>query len=97
MTTSTKTENDTTAGQSPALGLAHGSPRFYTIEPECPYCGHLVRDAWELNFGGMEGETTHECGHCEREFTVERSVSISYTTRPLANVADEQRRGKDSA
>ena len=28
MTTSTKTENDTTAGQSPALGLAHGSPSF---------------------------------------------------------------------
>ena len=30
MTTSTKTENDTTAGQPPALGLAHGWP----IPPE---------------------------------------------------------------
>ena len=81
--------NDTNSTGQPAalpgLAEATGSPRFYAIEPECPYCGHLVRDAWELNFGGMEGETTHECGHCEREFTVERSVSISYTTRPSAN------------
>ena len=31
MTTPTKTENDTTAGQSPALGLAHGSPGISEI------------------------------------------------------------------
>lgn len=83
------TENKKDAAE--ALDVSAGSPRFYTNEPECPYCGHTVRDAWELNFGGMEGETTHECGHCEREFTVERSVSISYTTRPSANGEHEPR------
>lgn len=55
----------------------------YASEPECPACGYVMRDAWELN-GGEEGETETECGGCEREIIVNRSVSVTYVTRMAA-------------
>ncbi len=28
----------------------------FTDKPICPYCGHSERDAWEIDFGGMDGD-----------------------------------------
>ena len=55
----------------------------YTDQPICPYCGHQVRDAWEIGFGPTcEGETDIECCDCGREFTVSRRCTITYSTYP---------------
>jgi len=48
---------------------------------ECPYCGCVDRDSWELGDGG-EGCGETECGECEREFTWARSISVSYKGIP---------------
>ena len=50
----------------------------------CPYCLELQSDSWEFGDGG-EGCDTMECGHCEKEFTWERSFIITYKGTPLAN------------
>lgn len=50
----------------------------------CPYCGYIDRDSWEIDFGpGLEGDTTVSCSACNREFWVDRTVSVTYTSRPL--------------
>jgi hypothetical protein len=54
----------------------------YTLSPVCPYCGYLMRDAWELSLGvGLEGDGETTCGSCERDYYVSRHVSVSYTTK----------------
>lgn len=55
----------------------------YQSEPVCPYCGNRERDAWEIDFGGMEGDTETDCGSCGRAYRVSRHVTIYYTTHPL--------------
>ena len=57
------------------------SARDYTNEPECPYCGHVKRDAWEIDFGGAEGETELTCGNCERDYICSRQIRVDYSTR----------------
>ena len=48
-------------------------------DPICPWCGHKQQDAWE--YGLDDGEDMDiECDACEREFTVECSLDIRYTT-----------------
>ncbi len=50
---------------------------------QCPYCGRIDRDAYELGHGGEGcGETT--CGSCEKDFLWQRTVSVSYTCKPVA-------------
>jgi uncharacterized C2H2 Zn-finger protein len=47
----------------------------------CPYCGYVLRDAWELNFGvGLEGDTEETCSRCEKTFKIYRSVTVYYST-----------------
>ncbi len=53
----------------------------YRDEPICPFCGHVVGDAWELELDD-EQSTEVECDECEREFTVTASVSVDYSTKP---------------
>lgn len=54
--------------------------------PICPYCGHLRKDAWEINFGpGIEGWNEITCGNCEKEYFVERHCTVTYSTRKLPN------------
>jgi len=50
----------------------------YTKNATCPYCGHEDKDSWEIEFDGMEGDTTNICGKCEKEYTVSRHVEITY-------------------
>ena len=54
------------------------------LKPTCPYCGHEIVDAWELDFGpGLEGDTRVTCGICDREYTLCRIVEIAYTSFEL--------------
>jgi len=53
---------------------------LYTHDPVCPFCGHKVRDVWEINFGSAEGETEIDCGECEKTFIVSRHVTVDYCT-----------------
>ena len=54
--------------------------------PKCPDCGHEEQDAWEVNFGpGLDGEAVVACGACGVDYHVERVVSVSYRSRPLAD------------
>ncbi len=66
---------------------------YESSDVRCPYCLELQSDSWELGDGG-EGCDTIECGHCEKEFTWERSVSVTYKGIPLANAPSEAQPGK---
>lgn len=55
-------------------------------EPVCPYCNHVYRDAWDLQLD--EDETAEiECGKCERQFEIQKLVAITYSTKPLIELA----------
>lgn len=47
----------------------------YEANIKCPYCGWEDRDSWE---SGDSGEM--ECGRCDKEFTFEREVEVTYST-----------------
>ena len=56
----------------------------FTAMPVCPHCGHVDKDAWELNFeGGCEGETTSSCGKCGRDYSVSKRISVFYSTEKI--------------
>ena len=55
----------------------------YTTEPVCPHCGHRERDAWEIDFGSMDGDTTVTCESCGEDYFCSRHVEVSYTTDKL--------------
>ena len=46
----------------------------FNAQPVCPYCGHIRTDAWEINFGSLEGEAGIYCGECGKEYRVCREV-----------------------
>ena len=48
----------------------------------CPHCGHVmeVDDDCELY---EEGDHERQCGFCEKEFTINTSISITYSTEKL--------------
>lgn len=53
-------------------------------QPTCPYCGHCHDSAFEWDFGPcLDGDTTHDCDDCGKEFEVERVVTTEYTTKKM--------------
>jgi hypothetical protein len=53
----------------------------FTINPVCPYCGHVERDAWEIDFGeGTDGDADTSCSGCGEDYFVQRHVTVSYST-----------------
>jgi hypothetical protein len=52
-------------------------------KPICPHCGYEETDAWEMDFGGLEGCEEFECGMCSEPFFCTKSVTISYSTKPI--------------
>jgi hypothetical protein len=60
----------------------------WTDEPTCPHCSHVKRDAWEINFGGMEGDIVQTCGQCDEDYSLARNVTINYSSEPLKPVAE---------
>lgn len=51
--------------------------------PKCPRCGHIERDAWEIDFGGCEGDTTVSCNSCGADYFCSRTCSFSYSSKAL--------------
>ena len=56
----------------------------YTYDAVCPYCGHVDKDSWELT----EDDDETYCVSCEREYSYERNVSITYTTHKIESEVD---------
>lgn len=54
-----------------------------TNQPICPYCGNRERDAWEIDFSGLDGDTEHTCGSCGEDYFLSREVDIYYTSKPI--------------
>lgn len=50
-------------------------------ELACPYCGHKMRDLWDLCLHDDYQTTIVECGECERPYEVQLRVSWTYTGR----------------
>ncbi len=56
----------------------------YTSDPICPHCGTAYGDAWETDFGvGLDGDADVTCGHCDKEYHIERCVDVAYTTSEI--------------
>ena len=56
----------------------------YTDNPVCPYCGHVERDAWEIDFGpGLDGDAETFCGMCGKDYFVSRNTFVSYSTKKI--------------
>jgi transposase-like protein len=55
-----------------------------TLKPTCPYCGHVERDAWEIDFGpGLDGDTEHTCHSCGKDYFLSREVTVRYASHKL--------------
>ena len=50
----------------------------FTREAVCPYCGCEESDSWELEDGGE-----YECGECDGIYTVQRIVTVEYSTHKV--------------
>ena len=49
---------------------------------KCPHCNYEDKDSWE--FEGNEGEESRvNCKSCEKEFYVERNVTVTYSTSKI--------------
>ena len=60
------------------------------ITPQCPHCGHIERDAWEIDFGPcLDGDKLHTCNACDRNYFLSRHVAVSYSSRPLIDPAPQ--------
>lgn len=60
-----------------------------TREPVCPLCGYVERDAWEIDFGGIEGETVHTCLSCSQDYSLSKTVTTYYTSEKLGDDSRE--------
>jgi hypothetical protein len=49
---------------------------YHDDSPKCPYCGHVMRDAFELPDDG-----TVDCD-CGKTYYCSRIISVSYVTTP---------------
>lgn len=52
----------------------------YTASPVCPWCGQVVRDAYEIRPGEAEWDEVIECGKCGRNFMCSQTIQIYYYT-----------------
>jgi hypothetical protein len=57
---------------------------MYNREPICPYCGNAEKDAWDIDFGDMEGEVENDCGKCGETYIITRNIEVTYTTSPIS-------------
>jgi DNA-directed RNA polymerase subunit RPC12/RpoP len=49
----------------------------HTQEIVCPHCGYVHGDSWEM----PDSDNDFECSECEKLFSYERYIEITYTTR----------------
>ena len=58
------------------------SDTTHTEFPVCPHCGHVERDAWEIEFGpGLDGDAVTSCGSCGKYYFVTRDCTVRYSTK----------------
>ena len=51
----------------------------YDYEPHCPWCGAIIDDLWEVDFGpGLDGNTVIGCNYCDKWINIERVVDVAY-------------------
>lgn len=70
----------------------------YTRDITCPYCGYENNDSWEV-FGPNDGDgdvTETSCGRCDKEFTVQLNVRVTYSTEKKKEVQDGSSREESS-
>jgi transcription elongation factor Elf1 len=54
-----------------------------TKDITCPYCGHLRRDYWDVDFGfGWDMDANVRCYNCDKAYSVTCIVDVCYTSRP---------------
>ena len=51
----------------------------FTDLPVCPYCGDKLEDPCEL-FENYQEFTRVDCDSCEKEFEIERIITVEYST-----------------
>ncbi len=51
---------------------------------KCPYCGEERNDLWDLFSGDDDDGAEHfvECYGCNKEYTIIRNISVTYSTDP---------------
>lgn len=63
---------------------------LYNQYATCPYCGYEDIDSWEIRFDDSpEGSATCTCKRCERDFLVERNVTVEYSTFKIEEKQNE--------
>ncbi len=66
-----------------------------TDNPICPWCGHVICDAWDYgNEMFSEDDTDVECPSCERPFTSSCHTSHTFTTERRDLAAEEADKAK---
>lgn len=53
----------------------------HTRLPECPHCGFIDEDAWEIDFNSAEIALV-DCPSCDFPYAITRYVDITYSTSP---------------
>lgn len=51
---------------------------------QCPACDARQRDLWDYDWGSRESIVT-SCDSCGADYTLSRTVSVTYEARALAN------------
>ena len=52
----------------------------YTLDPVCPWCGHILRDAQEICPGKTEWDEVVQCDFCGRTYCCSQTVQTYYCT-----------------
>lgn len=64
----------------------------FTYFPVCPHCGHEEYAPSEIDFGlGWDGDAEVTCTRCGEDYFCSRSVSVTYTTKPIATPSEERK------
>lgn len=54
-------------------------PTKYESQPVCPWCGDVMKDAWEL-----KDEQETDCEACLKPILVFRDYEVTYNTYPVS-------------
>lgn len=60
----------------------------YTDEVVCPYCGYEFSDSWEFK---QDSYKSLDCDECGEEFSMEREVTVSYSTEKLKELRSKEK------
>jgi DNA-directed RNA polymerase subunit RPC12/RpoP len=64
----------------------------YQSNATCPYCAHVDKDSWEIDFGDcMDGDAEVDCPECGEPYIVTRNVTVDYSTRKKLTIEPDDR------